>query len=62
MLSENIDNLFTRKEQQGKVKAALQMIKEFGLSAKEVADKLSIPLSEVLIRMSNLSNSDYSVN
>ncbi|WP_019895287.1 hypothetical protein [Hydrogenovibrio halophilus] len=37
--------------EEGKLEVALKMIKEFGLSDKEVADNLSIPLNELKERL-----------
>lgn len=52
MLAENVENWFAeaRQEgmQQGKLEAAHTMIKDFGLSVKDVALKLKVPLDDLV--------------
>lgn len=43
--------------EEGKLEAALKMIREFHLSAKDVAEKLQIPLKDI---MAHLNQSDKS--
>ncbi len=59
MLSENVENWFIEAEQrgeregklEGKLEAGLAMIREFNLSVKDVAEKLSIPLKDLMDRL-----------
>ena len=59
MLAENLDNLFTQREQkgmqkgklEGKIEIAIQLMKDFNLSIQEVAEKYQLPVKELKERL-----------
>jgi predicted transposase YdaD len=61
MLAENLDNLFTQREQKGKLEGklelAIQFMKDFNLSIQEVAEKYQLPLRDLKERLNRDDNS-----
>ena len=60
MLAENFENLM--HQQQGKLEAAQAMVKDFGISVKDAALKLKVPLEDVINDLKKNENGNVKKN